>query len=416
MELYVNGFHMVPVFVRDVDDEMIPVHRYRDEWITGLHELDEVLSLYSRVRGRIDGVALATGPYNSVLGVGRGVLDIDDLLGNRVEDVVRLVSRRYPAVVTRRGFHIHFLMESNPYILVARTSDNKHIGEGGVTYPHLWTSPPSIRGGFRYRWMINGEFVDDPTDAWRKLGELFGDDLLPVTDVDELSNDISGVLGETVIVEEKETSKPSTTGLTILGKSGTERKGWKPFRKIDELLQSYKLVEKSLPPCILEFITKTLYHHLNEEKTALNIWERRRDIDYPGNKVPHGRRFLTLLTYMYLVLNLVEEVDIGYLNDIFYSITEDYPGDRGEPLDKKLSRLISGTIDNPEPRYSTLGSMGEMYCSKTYNNICRYKALCLGKKPWLPVRLIMGRVEEEVKRLRRRYEKQRRKYYRYTRK
>ena len=406
--LYVDGFGMVPVFVRDVEDQMVPVHRYRDDWITRPRSLDEVLSLYDRVRDRIDGVALATGPYNSLHDLGRGVIDVDDILGRDRDSIVKRISYRYPVVVTRRGFHIHFLInsDSKPYMLRVTADlddERKHIGEGGVLFPHLWTSPPSIRGGFVYKWVINGKELNNPIDVERELRKTNRDELLPVTDIDELSNDLTGVLDETIVVEEITGTGGNGTGITVLGGEGSARTGWKPFRKIDDLLNIHKTIPpRHIPPCLLEFVTKTLYHYLDAKSTAVNIWMIRRDIDYPGNKVPHGRRFLTLLTYTYLVLNLVEEPDIGYLNDIFYSITEDYPGDRGEPLDKKISRLVSGSVVNPVPRYTTLGSMGEMYCSKTYIDKCPYRPLCLGgKKPWLPVRMVLGRIEEAKKRSRR---------------
>ena len=320
------------------------------------------------------GVALVPSKSSRVV-----VLDIDKTEGLPVIEVAkRLASKNLVVAITPRGgLRIAFRVKEGDYLphrIVIERFDEK-IGEGGGTFKHPWTFPPSVAcvkatedGGkqkcveVRHYFFVlpDGKLVKYPWELpWKEPPEASWEDaktLIELTLQAKVEVPAAVVGGELKV--------GASTGVQLI-----PIPCWRSLEEFKEWLETDG--NPPLPPCVA---------------TALGYEAGSHGMFYTGRKVPHGLRYtMGAIATMFLAA-CIAEFDLKELVDFVGEHLEDYPADEGEPLNTKLSRLLVRVGNVVVPRYSGLGSIaGNLppeLCKK-----CDYVCMRDPSKPGVTVEL-----------------------------
>ena len=342
---YLQNWRMNPVFN---NIWKVPVH---DEWSSFyMAELryEDVVREYNNIvrQGKKPaGVALVPSKNSRVV-----VLDIDKTEGLPVMEVAkRLAKNMVVATTPRGGLRIAFRVREGDYmphrIVIERFGEK--IGEGGGTFKHLWTFPPSVAcvkeeelpDGSRKCLEVRHYFFVLPDGRLVKYPWE-----LPWKEPPEHSWDDAKSLVELVLQATIETPATVASGELKVGEaSGTAFIPVPCWRSLDEFKEWLETDgNPPLPPCVA---------------VALGYEVDSHGMFYTGRKVPHGLRYtMGAIATMFLAA-CIASFDPKELVDFVGEHLEDYPADEGEPLNTKLSRLLVKVGNIVVPRYSGLGSL-----------------------------------------------------------
>ena len=339
-----------------------PVHDSWSQFYMTELTPDDVVREYKSIlaRGRrVSGVALVPSPRSRVV-----VVDLDKLEGLDANLVaLRLAGKMVVAVTPRGGLRLAVRIpegEQLPHrFTVTRYGDV--IGEGGGTFKHPWTFPPAaaciktdssgkcIEIRPYYYVLPDGRSAKYPWQLpWRAP---------PVMPWEELVDILSLMLQADVSVET--TSGPGELKVGVTNDAIPPLPCWRTLEEFKEWLEISG--HPPLPSCVARALGYTSEYGIME---------------YTGEKVPHGMRFVLGAAAVMFLAACIASATAEELIETVGANLEDFPSDEGEPLDTKLSRLLlKAGRDRVIPRYSGLGSIQVPVdlCST-----CEYKLQCTG--------------------------------------
>ncbi|MEM1694040.1 MAG: hypothetical protein QW456_07525 [Ignisphaera sp.] len=306
------------------------------------------------------------------------VLDLDiyrvDFGMSGVDVAKLLVDHGFIAGITPRGgVRVVFAVRGEIPGKISISWYGRAIGEGGGRSKHMWHFPPSVAclesdEGGRCKSIGKYYFVVSKERLARYPWEL--EEKLPEWSWSEAVDLLKAILQ----VEISEESIKTTYGEL---KPGTVSKVrvtipcWRDLNEFIEWLNGLRGPQIPLPICVARAIGYRVTTDLRNE--------------YTGEKVPHGLRFMLGAIGVMFLSATVAKADVKEIVDFVGQNLEDYPSDEGEPLNTKLSRLLVVAGNMVLPRYSGLGSIGNIppeFCSSCqYFDVCRNNASG-GRIPW----------------------------------
>jgi len=345
---YLRNWGMNPVFTSVFK---VPLHESWGRLYGASISESDVVKEYERViRGnrRPAGVALVPSERSRVV-----VVDLDIYrasYGTPPEKVATALANYFATVLTPRGgVRAAFRVPSGsrlPHRFTVRWYDEE-IGEGGGTAKHLWTFPPSVacareveEGGRRkcgevrhyYFALPDGRLVKYPWETpWRALPEM------PWSEAKDL---IEAELQVEVVEAELAWAAGDLKISSAHGPPYISVPCWRSLEEFREWLETSGF--PPLPPCVA---------------TALGYEVDELGMTYTGRKVPHGLRFTMGAVALFFLASLIAEFDPKELIDFVGQNLQDYPSDEGEPLNTRLSRLLTTVGKIVVPKYSGLGSV-----------------------------------------------------------
>lgn len=307
----------------------------------------------------------------------------------REELMKQLAKDGYTVVATVRGFHVHAYLRRNdkvPYMLVLYGGDdyNEKFGEGAALGAHLWNMPPSKRSLGNNTWFTYS-FVRPDGSRLSRFDESALKALRPpLVSYSELEGDMELYLGVKLSpfnpMEEAGTPPgPSLAGEPMEGGKHAV------FGDVGEFLASFPSYGVPLPRCVA-WVLYRYYRSAGYDDMANLVasqLERPEDLE---RLVPHGARKLVALTFALFMAHVVERIKFTDITQILSTAIEDWPQDKGLPLDRSVRYVL---LANPDgyvyPRYGGTGAMnpkavlGEDFCGE---QLCPYSKVCGGRYPW----------------------------------
>lgn len=361
---YLQNWRMNPLFNGVWKN---PLH---DEW-TSFYMTDvkpeDVVNEYNRIvaSGRKPaGVALVPSKTSRVV-----VLDVDNTEGIDVGYTSKRLAKDFVTAVTPRGgLRIAFKVKEGSYFphRIAIRRYGEKIGEGGGSFKHPWTFPPSVAcvkaeetpGGGRkclevkhyYFVLPDGKLVKYP---WE----------LPYTEPpewgwEEAKNYIEVELDAELVAPEEVISGDLKVG-SASGFIFIPIPCWGTLEEFVEWLETKR--EPPLPQCVAH---------------ALGYRVKGNKMIYTGQKVPHGLRYtLGAIATMFLA-GCIADVNPEELVNFVGQNIEDFPADEGEPLNTKLSRLLVRVGKIVVPKYMGVGSLSINMPPELCRN-CTYASRCM---------------------------------------
>ena len=360
------GFNIIPMKTRK--KPAIP-------WLEYSRRQQDVRELEELVAKARVGLAVVTGPYNVLNNL---VIDLDmEFLSvdERRRLAKQLVSHGLVVAETPRGLRVLARVNS-PMDRVAVEYNGRLAGEGASRGVHLWTMPPTAEGPARYCFVLpNNKRACSFTREVMALEP-------PKLALEELAS-ILELYGVTLVVMK------STVTTPISGAEPRDTVKRPLFRRLDDLLRA--ATAYPLPAAVAKVISFYMRQvgHPAWKRVALASGLRLEDVA----RVQHGERFLVASEFVLFIAHLVERVTLDEVYKILAEVIADWPTDAGEPLDRKLARLVvmdeKGFI---HPRYGGLGAIRPplTYCSR-----CFYQLNCnaRGAKPWIYYRQLARGLE-----------------------
>jgi len=375
---YLERFSLLPIFI---DENLVPLHQWRkylnpEKYSEYKHVLGDI---YRHAKSKAKkqnskmGIALATGPYQEMLDNPSAVVDIDKFPADldRRKVAVELVKRGYAVVFTRRGLHIHFkLRDEKPYMIIPKIEkideEKKYlpIGEGGVLFPHPWTSPPTSR-------YINGHYYHygfvKPDGKITTSIEYLRKIELPTVSLQEASADLYDVARIILVGTSR---SPNESQVRLAFRQGDIEVGdrkYHLYETLEELLIDISSKPIVLPLCIA-LVLYAYFEAIGDINGSTNILYTYQDAieslraegiltdDY---KIAEGYRFLLGSAFVLFTTSLVDIVKWEEIDEILEKALENYPNDTGVSLPTKLSYLVITDGETLYPRYTRLGTIGE---------------------------------------------------------
>lgn len=377
---YLNKWGMNPVFTNIYKKPYRNWSEYYMEELTQdtiLKDYEEIL----RSGGKPAGIALVPSKRSRTVMVDLDIYRVE--YGAGVEEIAGNFTKDFVVVLTPRGgLRIVFAVPEGSYVpsrFTIRWYD-KPVGEGGGTFKHLWTVPPSVAcvqkvvddaeahnrcDDLRHYYFVleNGKKVRYP---W----ELPTNEL-PVWSWEDAKNYISTVLQ----VEISEAVFAGEGEISISSSSEVLRVPIPCWKDLNEFMEWLEDPVPPLPNCVAIALG---YRIVDGEMT------------YTGEKIPHGMRFTYGVVALHFLSSTIVVFDAKELIDFIGRNLEDYPLDSGEPLNVKISRHLVKYGNMVLPRYGGLGSL-VAGLPKEVCEACMYKDLCLNNTlgglrhvPWLP--------------------------------
>ena len=336
-----------------------------------LPSFDELLEAYRIVSKRSKNyrVVVFTGPlqekYHNI------VIDIDVLpegfTVGRKRELLSAMSRKGLVLVdSPRGFHVHARVRDPPYMVEILNDEEKHVGEGASLQFHSWTIPPTVRrvetsNGtmmYRYVWVYNGvrtsNFPPSPPEEMS---------------LSELSDILEAMVGYRIVA-----SRPSEQSMPGTGGAAGPLTGWEPVYETVEDMFYATSDPRILPPPV----RVALYLYAKSAGWDTSNWDYYLSHARP---FPTGMRFLAGAEIVLFLSHTVASLRWEELDRILSVSLQGYPHDKGERLDRKLSRLLIIDEDGRvRPRYSGLGPFRPpiSVCKECpYSSMCRVRAT-----PW----------------------------------
>ena len=373
----------------------VPLHDWRKYASTGMTHKEVIQFYEERVRKQNRKnicVAVLTGPYLIEANNPHMVVDIDSLPGiesrEEKESIMKSLAKEgYIVVNTPRGLHIHALAAGDPpYMLVVVHEKERpeKIGDGGCTYPHPWTSPPSVRPHgdnkwFRYSFVLpDGRKVAKyDTRVLEKLVER------PRVTVEDIQMDLELYLGtpiRLVRASPMASGGPPTASVVkdVVGDREPAKK--KPiYYDMDEF--HAKGLSFPLPNCVAwPLFNYYQFHGFDMECRSISAWCR---WDMLGTPIPYGTRFIISVAFVLFMTHIVMWVTFDELTDILSVAVEAWPEDEQMPLDRKLQYvLLRDEKGFVHPRYGGLGTLTPMSVLPRLCETCFFYGTCRGRNPW----------------------------------
>ena len=378
-----------------------PLHPWRIHAEKGM-TIDELESYYFNIASKKQSmrVAILTGPYMSKIEKPMAIIDVDSPpIKSKKEkmDIMKSLSRTgYTVVNTPRGFHVHAFLskgEKLPYILgVVREIEGKKktIGEGGVLFPHPWTSPPSQRnlgenGWFTYGFVLPNGDILTKYDI-RKIKDIEP----PEVSLSDLIDDLELYLSSSIT-----TYNPMVSPSVKLPSDNEEETTKKNplFYDLNEF--TAYLGELLLPRCVAWIMYHYVTEGMGDPLAGSRLLAMYIDGERMIRKVPLGKRFLVASVVALFLSHVIEFIKFDeILNVLSYGI-EGWPDDDGGSLDQKLKYLFLADQEGyVYPRYSGLGSLtpitvlGQEFCTE----LCPLSRICQARSPWRAFRRFNYRI------------------------
>lgn len=364
---YLSKWSMVPVFCNVFKK---PMHDWGSLYASRPTPKD-VVSIYDgivRGGGRPAAVALLTTPESRVVVIDLDIYRVE--FGMACADAAKLLADHgfVAAVTPRGGVRVVFRVpdgEAPPGRLSAYWY-GEHVGEGSGTHKHLWHFPPSVAclkedqgrctevgrylfvlsGGrtARYPWDIG--YSSPPTWRFEEAREVI----------------------ETVLnIELRSSSQPAGQGekgplKTALGSGARPTiPCWRSLDEFREWLAGLHPPSIPLPACV----ARALGYEVTQDLSNA----------YTGEKVRKGLRFVLGAAAVMFLASTVAEAKPEEIVDFVGNNLEGYPADEGEPLNTKLSRLLTTLGPYMVPKYSGLGSIAASIPAELCER-CPYSERC----------------------------------------
>jgi len=363
---YLENWRMNPlfnnVFKRPLHDEWTSFYMAELKPADVINEYNKIVSKGKKPAG----VALIPSKNSRVV-----VLDIDKSTGVNLETVARRLADKFVVAITPRGgLRIAFKAKENSFFpsRIVIKSFGERIGEGGGSFKHPWTFPPSVAcvkeeelpDGRRkclevkhyyfvlpdgrlaeYPWEI--PFKEPPEWDWNDAKDLIGLELGAELEAPETV--FSGDL-----------KVGSSSGFTFIPVPC-----WRTLNDFIEWLETDG--QPHLPNCV----ARALGYKVREDGT----------MEYTGEKVPHGLRYtLGATATMFLTACIAQANPEEIINFVGQNI-EDFPADEGEPLNTKLSRLLVRVGNIVVPKYTGVGGALSVNIPPELCKRCVYGTRCM---------------------------------------
>jgi len=312
------------------------------------------------------GVALVPSKSSRVV-----ILDIDKTEGIDVERVSKKLANSFVIAMTPRGgLRVAFRVKEGSFfphrIVIKRFGEQ--IGEGGGSFKHPWTFPPSVAcvkdeelpDGSRkclevrhYHFVLpDGRLVKYPWEIQFREP--------PEWDWNEAKDYLELELGVELVAPEVATAGGELKVGTPSGFVFIPIPCWRTLSDFLTWLETE--ARPPLPQCVAHALG---YRVLGDERMI-----------YTGQKVPHGLRFtLGAVAVMFLAACIATTNPEEIINFVGQNL-EDFPADEGEPLNTKLSRLLVRVGNIVVPKYAGIGSLSANIppelCKK-----CTYASRCM---------------------------------------
>jgi len=363
---YLQNWKMNPLFN---NIWKAPLH---DEWSPFyMAELtpDDVVREYNKIVAedkKPAGVALVPSKSSRVV-----VLDIDKTEGINIERVSKKLAERFVVAITPRGgLRIAFRVRDGSFyphrIVIKRFGEQ--IGEGGGSFKHPWTFPPSVacvkdeelpNGSKKclevrhyYFVLPDGKLIKYPWELPYKEP--------PEWEWDDAKDYIELELGVELVAPE---SAVSAGELKVGAPSGFVFVPIPCWRTLSEFLNWLETDGKPpLPQCVAHALGYLVLPDGRMIRT--------------NRKIPHGFRFtMGAVATMFLAACIAEVNPEELINFVGQNI-EGFPADEGEPLNTKLSRLLVKIGNIVAPRYMGLGSIATNIPPELCRK-CMYASRCM---------------------------------------
>lgn len=288
------------------------------------------------------------------------VLDIDAYrVGIRREDVIRWgkkLSENFVVALTRSdGLRVMFSVTDTVPGCLEGLFYEEPVGEGGGECKHLWTLPPSVtltkdgKERRQYVFITRNGFVRYPWELGRKeLPEMTLKDGLEMLEL------ITGVKYAEKTVR--------VSGLKLKG-GGRALPTIPCWNDLEEFSEWLELVgEPPLPRCVAMAI--------GYDTTEVGMI-------HTGKTVPEGLRFTLGSAAVMFLSACIANADPKEIIEFVGENLENFPNDKGEPLDRKFSRLLTASGNRVIPAYAGLGSLANALPERICNG-CPYASECRG--------------------------------------
>lgn len=337
-------------------------------------------------------LAMVTGSYQMQSERPAIVADLDRAPQEKEkrEAMVRqLLKEGYAVVLSPRGLHVHAFLERGerpPYLLVLYRGDER-AGEGGALGSHLWNMPPSRRSLGENGWYTYAFAMPDGFRLARYDEALLSKVLPTTVTFSDFVNDMEVILGVKVTAFNPAEEVAAQGNVGAAAGEPIEAGKRAVFSDAREFALSFADFGVPLPRCVA-WVMYHYYLSVGDTYSASKVAAR---LTYPEEltqKIPHGMRRLAAYTFTLFAAHVIERVKYSEILEMLAPAIEDWPEDKGEPLDRALKYVL---LFDPEgyvyPRYAGMGAMnpksvfGEAFCGEER---CPFHKACGGRYPWRP--------------------------------